>query len=127
MPEENISLEENTAIAFEKLRKNIPPIGFINRKKRIKAYIQLTEIAQFMITNAEMTDESALLILSLMMRKCSDFQKAAMMTALSLNAIEKNILSPIGLTFILEVRKNLNLPSTHHSNDKTTLPLEKNE
>ena len=127
MSEENISLEENTTIAFEKLRENMPPIGFINRKKRIKAYIQLTEIAQFMITNAEMTDESALLILSVMMRKCSDFQKAAMMTALSLNAIEKNILSPIGLTFILEVRKNLSLPSTHHSDDKAALPVEKDE
>jgi len=115
MSEENISIEEDTAIAFEKLRKNMPPIGFINRKKRIKAYIEITKIAQFMIENAEMTDESALLILSLMMRKCPAFQKSAMMTALSLNSIGKNILSPIGLTFILEVRKNLSLPSTHHS------------
>ena len=124
MSEENFNLEENTALAFEKLRKNMPPIGFINRKKRIKAYIELTKIAQYMITNAEMTDESALLILSLMMRKCSAFQKAAMMTALSLDSIGKNILSPIGLTFSLEVRKNLSLPATHHNDDKTSAPQE---
>ena len=127
MSEENISLEENTTKAFEKLRENMPSIGFINRKKRIKGYIQITEIAQYMISNEEMTNEGALLILSVMMRKCSDFQKAAMMTALSLNTIGKNILSPIGLTFILEVRKNLNLPSTHHSDKETTSPVEKNE
>ncbi|NOR80791.1 MAG: hypothetical protein GQ529_08160 [Methyloprofundus sp.] len=127
MSEENINLEENTAKAFEKLRENMPSIGFISRKKRIKGYIQVTEIAQYMISSKEMTDEGALLVLSVMMRKCSDFQKAAMMTALSLNTIEKNILSPIGLTFILEVRNNLNLPSTHHSDKKTISSTEKNE
>ena len=127
MSEENTSLEENTTVAFEKLRKNMPPIGFINRKKRIKAYIEITKIAQFMIKNAEMTDESALFILSLMMRKCPAFQKAAMMTALSLNSIGKNILSPIGLTFVLEVRKNLSLPSTHHNNEETAIPQEIDE
>lgn len=127
MSEENISLEESTTKAFEKLRENMPSIGFINRKKRIKGYIQISEIAQYMISNEEMTNEGALLILSVMMRKCSDFQKAAMMTALSLNTIGKNILSPIGLTFVLEVRKNLNLPSTHHSDKETLKPTEESE
>ena len=127
MTEENISLEESTTKAFEKLRENMPPIGFISRKKRINGYIQITEIAQYMISNEEMTDEGALLILSVMMRKCSDFQKAAMMTALSLHTIGKNILSPIGLSFVLEVRKNLNLPSTHHSDKETASTIEKNE
>ncbi|GAW85383.1 conserved hypothetical protein [Bathymodiolus platifrons methanotrophic gill symbiont] len=127
MSEEIINLEESTTIAYEKLRENMPSIGFISRKKRVKGYIQLTEIAQYMITNEEITEEAALLILSVMMRKCSDFQKAAMMTALSLNTIGKNILSAIGLKFILEVRKNLNLPSTHHSKNESTTPDEKNE
>lgn len=121
MSEENISLEENTTLAFEKLRDNMPSIGFINRKKRIKGYIEITEIAQYMLTNEEINEESALFILSLMMRKCADFQKAAMMTALSLNSIEKNALSAIGLKFILEVRRNLSLPGTHHSDDKTII------
>lgn len=127
MSEENTSLEESTTLAFEKLRKNMPSIGFINRKKRIKGYIQLTEIAQYMISNEEINDEGALLTLSVMMRKCSDFQKAAMMTALSLNTIGKGILSPIGLKFILEVRRNLNLPSTHHNDKETEAPAEKDE
>ena len=127
MSEENTSLEESTSIAYDKLFKNMPAIGFISRKKRIQGYIQLTEIAQFMITNGEITDESALLVLSIMMRKCSDFQKAATMTALSLNSIEKNIIPPIGLKFIFEVRKNLSLPSTHHSDNKAPVIDEKNE
>ena len=127
MSEENISLEESTTAAFEKLRDNMPSIGFISRKKRIKGYVQITEIAQFMIGNEEMNDEGAILIMSVMMRKCADFQKAAMMTALSLNTIGKNILSPIGLKFILEVRKNLNLPTTHHSAEEAKIPAEEKE
>lgn len=118
MLEEDISLEERTTDAYEKLIDNMPSIGFINRKKRIKAYIQLTEIAQYMINSEEITAESALYIFSVMMRKCSDFQKATMMTALSLQSIGKNVFSPIGLEFILEVRRNLNLPSTHHSDNE---------
>ena len=127
MLEENINLEESTTEAYEKLLENMPPIGIINRKKRIKGYIQLTEIAQYMITNGEMTEESALYILSIMMRKCSDFQKAATMTALSLDTIGKNVLSPIGLIFSIEVRKNLNLSSTHHSAKEAINPVEENE
>ena len=56
-----------------------------------------------------------LFVFSLLMRKCSPFQKSAMMTALSLDSLPKNILSPIGLKFVLEVRKNLSLPNTRHS------------
>ena len=107
--------EENTSAAFEKLRSNMPSIGFISRKKRIKAYIEITQIAEFMLDNAEVSTEEMLFVFSLLMRKCSPFQKSAMMTALSLDSLPKNILSPIGLKFILEVRSNLSLPNTHHS------------
>ena len=127
MSEENISLEEQTTDAYEKLIENMPSIGFINRKKRIKAYIQLTEIAQYMIGNEEISEESAMYIFSVMMRKCADFQKAATMTALSLNTIGKNVFSTIGLKFIIEVRRNLNLPSTHHSNSEKIVSEEKND
>ncbi|RLA26123.1 MAG: hypothetical protein DRQ62_00540 [Gammaproteobacteria bacterium] len=126
MEEENISLEDSTTAAYEKLLNNMPAIGLISRKKRIKGYIQLTEIAQYMIDNAEINDEGALYILSIMMRKCSDFNKAAMMTALSLKTVGKNVLSPIGLKFILDVRKNLGLPSTHHSTEESTIAVENN-
>ena len=127
MSEENISLEEQTTDAYEKLIENMPSIGFINRKKRIKAYIQLTEIAQYMIGNEEISEESAMYIFSVMMRKCADFQKAATMTALSLNTIGKNVFSTVGLKFIIEVRRNLNLPSTHHGNSEKIVSEEKND
>jgi hypothetical protein len=68
-----------------------------------------------MIKTNEISEDEALFILSLLMRKCSSFQKAAMMTALTLNSIGKDVISPIGVKFSLDVRKNLSLPSTHHS------------
>ncbi|MDT8426462.1 MAG: hypothetical protein RQ733_10855 [Methyloprofundus sp.] len=109
--------ERKTTEAYEKLLKNMPSIGFINRKKRIKAYIQLAEIADYMIESNEINEDEALFIFSLLMRKCSNFQKAAMMTALTLNSIGKGVISPIGVKFSLDVRKNLSLPSTHHSDE----------
>lgn len=115
MTEETMSFEESTSRAYDKLFANMPAIGFMSRKKRIKGYIQITEIAQYMITSEEITDEATLLIFSILMRKCANFQKAATMTALSLESIAKNVLSPIGLQFALEVRRNLSLPLTHHS------------
>lgn len=48
--------ERKTAEAYEKLLKNMPSIGFINRKKRIKAYIQLTKIADYMIKTNEISE-----------------------------------------------------------------------
>ena len=115
MTEETMSFEESTSRAYDKLFANMPAIGFMSRKKRIKGYSQITEIAQYMITSEEITDEATLLIFSILMRKCANFQKAATMTALSLESIAKNVLSPIGLQFALEVRRNLSLPLTHHS------------
>ena len=109
--------EKKTTEAYEKLLKNMPSIGFINRKKRIKAYIQLSEMAEYMIKNNEINEGQALFIFSLLMRKCSNFQKAATMTALTLESIGKGVISPIGMKFSLDVRKNLSLPSTHHSDE----------
>ncbi len=109
--------ENKTTEAYERLLKHMPSIGFINRKKRIKAYIQLSKIADYMIENNEISEDEALFIFSLLMRKCSNFQKAAMMTALTLNTIGKGVLSPIGVKFSLDVRKNLSLPRTHHSDE----------
>ncbi len=107
--------EQKITAAFNKLQENMPPIGFLSRKKRIKAYIQITQITDYMLNNDEINEDSALFILSLLMRKCSAFQKAATMTALSLDSIGKSVLPPIGLKFSLEIRKNLSLPTTHHN------------
>lgn len=114
---ESILPEPEVTDAFEKLKKNMPSIGFISRKKRIQAYITITKMAEYMITNDEINEEDTLFIFSLLMRKFPNFQKAAMMTALNLPSIGIGVLSPIGLKFILEIRKNLNLPSTHHTDN----------
>ncbi|WP_428356635.1 hypothetical protein [Methyloprofundus sp.] len=127
MLEDDISLEDRTTDAYEKLVDNMPPIGFISRKKRIKAFIQITEMAQYMINTEEITEEIVLYIFSVMMRKCAAFQKASTMTALSLDSIAKNTFSPIGLEFILEVRRNLNLPTTHHNDAETEVIEEKTD
>ena len=121
----SLTLEEKTTDAYEKLIDNMPSIGIISRKKRIKGYIEITEIAQYMITSEEITDESAFYIFSIMMRKCSNFNKATIMTALSLESIGEAVFSPIGLKFIIEVRRTLNLPTTQHSNDEATVIEEK--
>ncbi|SMG66297.1 hypothetical protein BMETH_548_2 [methanotrophic bacterial endosymbiont of Bathymodiolus sp.] len=121
----SLTLEERTTDAYEKLLDNMPSVGFISRKKRIKGYIEITEIAQYMITSEEITNESAFYIFSIMMRKCAKFNKAATMTALSLESLWKDVFSPIGLKFIIEVRRNLNLPSTHHSDNEATVIEEK--
>jgi hypothetical protein len=47
------------------------------------------------------------------------------MTALSLESLGKDVFSPIGLKFIIEVRHNLNLSSTHHSDNEATVIEEK--
>lgn len=107
---------------FDKLSKNMPSIGFLSRKKRIKAYIEITHITDYMLKNESLSHEHALFILSLMMRKCANFQKSAMMTALNLDSIGKNVLSPIGLQFIIDVRNNLNLAPTHHTEDLNLEP-----
>ena len=127
MEEAVLSLEESTELAYEKLLKNMPSIGFISRKKRIKAYIEITNIADYMLKNEEVSMEGMLFILSMMMRKCADFQKAATMTAFSLDSIGKDVLSPIGLNFNLEIRKNLNLPKTHHTKPEQELHEESTE
>lgn len=127
MSEDNMSFEESTSRAYDKLVENMPSIGIISRKKRVKAYIQVTKIAEYMITSEEITEESALLIFSIMMRKYADFQKSATMTALSLDSIAKNVLSPIGLKFALDVRRNLSLAPTHHTDYKPLEVIDKDD
>lgn len=97
------------AEVYKKLLKSMPPIGFINRNKRIRAYIKVTNLAQKMMTDNEITEDEALFILSLMAKKSSPFRKASTMTALSLNTIPKGIIKPIGFKYANAMRCNLNL------------------
>ena len=98
---------DNSIQAFNKLCNHIPSIGFLSRTKRIRAYISVTNLAQKMIDNKEFTEEEALFVLSLMMRKHSDFQKAASMTALNLAQLGSEPFKPIGFLFANEMRKNM--------------------
>lgn len=100
---------ENSVLAFNRLTNHLPSIGFLNRKKRVMAYIKVTKLAQQMLDNQEITEEEALFVLSLMMRKHLDFQKAASMTALSLPQIGSEPLTKIGFLFANEMRKSLKM------------------
>jgi hypothetical protein len=113
-------MEENVdkiTQAYEKLRSNMPNIGFLSRKKRIKAYIEVTNIAEYMINSGEISKEDALFIFSMLMRKFSRFQKAASMTAMNLDYIGRKVMSPTGVHFAVEARRNLNLSETPHYQD----------
>ncbi len=94
---------------YKKLAKCVPSIGFMSRRKRILAYLTVTINAQQMLDTEEMSEDQALFILSMLMRKHKNFQKAGMMAALNLPSLDKDTLKPIGLLYANEVRKNLNL------------------
>ncbi len=121
-------MQENTdkiTLAYEHLRENMPSIGFLSHKKRIKGYIEITNVAQYLITSGEISEQDALFILSMLMRKFSRFQKAASMTAMSLDNIGRKVMSPIGVRFAVAARRNLNLSETPHYADVPTLEEEK--
>ncbi|MCK5728668.1 MAG: hypothetical protein KAH08_05550 [Methylococcales bacterium] len=94
---------------YKALLTNMPSIGFINRTKRIKAYLNVINKAQKMIDTEEITEEEALFILSIMTKKSNTFRKAATMTALSLNTLPKNTVKAIGFQYANQMRCNLNL------------------
>lgn len=95
--------------AYEKLYQSVPPIGFLNRKKRIAAYLKVTGLAQRMIDAQEISEEQALYLLSILARKCAPFQKAMMMTALNLANIDRCLLRPVGFKYANEFRCSLQL------------------
>ena len=101
--------ENNSTQAYKILFNNMPSIGFLSRKKRVLAYIKITAQTQEMIDAEEISEEEALFVLSLLMRKCKNFQKAGMMAALSLDNIGKGVLQPIGLRYANEMRANMKL------------------
>ncbi|MDQ7089945.1 MAG: hypothetical protein Q9M50_04790 [Methylococcales bacterium] len=94
---------------YKKLLKSMPSIGFINRNKRIRAYIKVTNLAQKMMTDNEITEDEALFILSLLAKKSNTFRKASTMTALSLNTLPIGTVKPVGFKYANAMRCNLNL------------------
>jgi len=100
---------EQSIQAYDKLYQSIPSIGFLSRKKRINAYLKVTDIIQHMIDEQEISEEHALFLLSILVRKSSPFQKATMMVALNLSNINKKHLQPIGFKYANEFRCSLQL------------------
>lgn len=96
---------------YKKLIRGMPSIGIINRPKRIRAFLKVTSMTQKMIDDEDITEDEALFILSLLVKKSHDFRKAGMMTALSLESIPANAIKAIGLKYANEMRNNLSLPS----------------
>ncbi len=103
----NTESADNAIKAFEKLARSVPDIGFLSRKKRVLAYLVVSTNAQRMIDNGEISEEEAIFIFSLLMRKHRDFQKAAMMAALNLAKLDKEMIKPIDLKYLNEIRKHL--------------------
>lgn len=109
---------EKSILAYDKLYSNMPSIGCLSRKKRILAYFKIAEMTQVMIDEGEISEDYALFILSILARKCSSFQKAAMMVALNLNTIDKKRLFPIGFKYANEYRCSLQMLPVDDENDR---------
>ena len=102
-------LVKKTLKVFAELCDIMPPIGFISHKKRLTAYITVTTKAQSIIDSNQINEGEMLFVFSMMVRKKKDFQKAAMMTALSLPKLNAEILSPVGFKFVNDIRVNMQL------------------
>ena len=102
-------LVKKTLKVFAELCDIMPPIGFISHKKRLTAYITVTTKAQSIIDSNQINEGEMLFVFSMMVRKKKDFQKAAMMTALSLPKLNAEILSPVGFKFANDIRVNMQL------------------
>lgn len=108
-PEDNRKSANDAIHIFAELSDCMPPIGFLNRNKRLNAYITVSQKAQLKIEAEQINTDEALFVLSLLARKNKDFQKAAMIAALSLAKLDPKLLSPIGVQFANEIRANMKL------------------
>jgi hypothetical protein len=109
MANENTDEAEQSIAVYEKLYQSIPSIGFLSRKKRVMAYLTVTQLAQGLIDAGELSEDNAQYVLSLLVRKHASFQKAAMMAALHLAAIDRQSIVPVGFKYANTIRCNMKL------------------
>ncbi len=116
MRSEDIELDDNeqalvkkTIQVFAELCDVMPKIGFLSRKKRVYAYVTVVEKAQQYADNGEFSEGEILFVLSMMLRKKKDFQKAAMMAALCLAKFESGLVGPIGFKYANDLRVNMRM------------------
>ena len=69
MANENTDEAEQSIAVYEKLYQRIPPIGFLSRKKRVMAYLTVTQLAQTLIDAGELSEDNAQFVLSLLVEK----------------------------------------------------------
>ncbi len=100
---------DKSIAAYETLNTTMPSIGFLSRKKRVIAFLKVTKEAQKMIDDEELSAENALYLLSILAKKKADFQKSAMMTALNLTTINRQLISDIGFRYANEMRANIQM------------------
>ncbi len=100
---------DKSLAAYESLKKSMPSIGFLNRKKRIIAFLKVAKKAQELIDNKDVSEDNALYLLSIMTKKNADFQKSAMMAAMHLATVNRKIVPAVGFRYANEMRANLQL------------------
>ena len=100
---------DKSILAYDKLYRQIPSIGFLSRKKRVMAYLKVTKLAQQLIDEQEISEDQTLYLLSILARKCAPFRKATMMAALNLGSIDRKAIQPIGFKYANEFRCNLQM------------------
>lgn len=118
--EHELVLAQKTVKVFNELCSNMPPIGFFSHSKRLSAYVAITTKAQSLIDAGQISEGEILFILSMMIRKKKDFQKAAMVAALSLPKLDPEKLPPLGFKYANDMRVNMRLsPVEVNSSDET--------
>jgi len=95
--------------AYDRLYKIMPSIGFLSRKKRVRAFLKVTKQAQQMIDEQMLSEDNALYLLSVLVRKSASFQKAAMMVALNLAQIDRKAISLVGFNYANNMRCNMQM------------------
>lgn len=94
---------------YDTLCTTMPSIGFMSRKKRVYAYLDVTKKMQKLIDEQDISEENALFLLSVLVRKHSPFQKATMMAALNLANIDRKLIRPIGFRYANDFRCSLKM------------------
>ncbi len=105
--------------AYDELLQNMPSIGFLSRKKRLIAFAKVTKKAQLMLDDGQLSEENCLYLLSVLARKCGDFQKSAVMAALNLTAFNQGQISDIGFKYANDMRCNLQMIPVDNPNHTT--------
>jgi len=100
---------DKSLAAYDTLKASMPSIGYLNRKKRIIAFLKVTKKAQEMIDQQDVSEDNALYLLSILTKKTADFQKSAMMAAMNLGTIDRKLIPAVGFRYANEMRANLQL------------------